>query len=696
MTARQPSPAEALATPVQFLKGVGPQRAELLARLGLATAQDVLFFFPRAYEDLTLQREVHELEEGKLQTVRGTVEDVELRGTGPGRSILGVMIRSRTGFLRAVWFNQPFLRERFALGQRVVVSGKPRRDGMVWEMSHPHAETLAEDEEEPLGKILPVYPLTEGLQQWQVRKIVREVLAGYAERLEEVFPQEFLAAHGLWPLGRALAQLHFPDDHKSLETARRRLVYQELFLLGLAMALRRQQQHDLRRAPPLEVTAQIDARIRRLFPFELTAGQEQAIGEIARDMAQPLPMSRLLQGDVGSGKTVVAVYAMLLAVAHGYQAVLMAPTEILARQHAQTFDRLLTASRVRRAELTGGLTAKQRSALLEQIAAGEVDVVVGTQAVIQEDVEFGKLALVVIDEQHRFGVRQRAVLKHSGPDPHYLVMTATPIPRTMTLAVFGDLDVSTLRDSPPGRQQVYTYLADEEKRARWWEFFRKKLHEGRQGYVVVPLVEESDRAAAANIAETYEALANGELEAFRLGLVHGRMTPEEKNDVMDRFRSGQLQVLVATSVVEVGVDVPNATLMTIEGGERFGLAQLHQLRGRVSRGAFPGFCCVFAAPQTEESQKRLAAFIATTDGFQLAESDFQLRGPGELFGTKQHGMPPFWIADLVRDADVLAETRRDAQTLVASDPGLVLPEHALLRKRMLARYGKALDLGDVG
>ncbi|MGA2065666.1 MAG: ATP-dependent DNA helicase RecG [Thermoguttaceae bacterium] len=719
MTARQPSPAEALATPVQFLKGVGPQRAELLSRLGLSTAQDVLFFFPRAYEDLTLQREVHELEEGQLQTVRGAVEDVELRGTGPGRSILGVMIRSRTGFLRAVWFNQPFLRERFALGQRVVVSGKPRRDGMVWEMAHPHVETLAEDEEEPLGKILPVYPLTEGLQQWQVRRIVREVLAGYAGRLEEVFPEELLASHGLWPLGRALAQLHFPDDHKSLEAARRRLVYQELFLLGLAMALRRQQQHDLRRAPPLEVTAQIDARIRRLFPFELTAGQEQAIGEIARDMARPLPMSRLLQGDVGSGKTVVAVYAMLLAVAHGCQAVLMAPTEILARQHAQTLDRLLAASRVRRAELTGGLTARQRSALLEQIAAGQVDVVVGTQAVIQEDVEFGKLALVVIDEQHRFGVRQRAVLKHSGPDPHYLVMTATPIPRTMTLAVFGDLDVSTLRDSPPGRQQVYTYLADEEKRARWWEFFRKKLHEGRQGYVVVPLVEEKkgdcpnfrghhaqhgrengtvplSGAPAANIAETYEALANGELEAFRLGLVHGRMTPEEKNQVMDRFRSGDLQVLVATSVVEVGVDVPNATLMTIEGGERFGLAQLHQLRGRVSRGAFPGFCCVFAAPQTEEAEKRLAAFVSTTDGFQLAESDFQLRGPGELFGTKQHGMPPFWIADLVRDADVLAETRLDAQTLIASDPGLALPQHALLRKRMLARYGKALELGDVG
>jgi ATP-dependent DNA helicase RecG len=311
-------------------------------------------------------------------------------------------------------------------------------------------------------------------------------------------------------------------------------------------------------------------------------------------------------------------------------------------------------------------------------------------------VQFAKLALVVIDEQHRFGVRQRAVLKYSGPDPHYLVMTATPIPRTMTLAVFGDLDVSTLSDSPPGRQPVHTYLAGEEQRQRWWDFFRKKLQEGRQGFVVVPLVEESGHTAVANLEQTYEALANGELEAFRLGLVHGRMTPQEKNSVMDRFRAGEIQALVCTSLVEVGVDVPNATLMAIEGGERFGLAQLHQLRGRISRGAFPGFCCVFAAAKTEESQQRLAAFAATTDGFALAEADFQLRGPGELFGTKQHGLPPFWIADLLRDADVLAQARADAQALVASDPELARPEHELLRKRMMARYGKALELGDVG
>ena len=346
--------------------------------------------------------------------------------------------------------------------------------------------------------------------------------------------------------------------------------------------------------------------------------------------------------------------------------------------------------------MTGGLTSSQRAALRQQIAAGEVDVIVGTQAIIQEDVSFAKLGLVVIDEQHKFGVRQRAILKQAGPDPHYLVMTATPIPRSVTMTLFGDLDVSTLRDSPPGRQKVNTYLASEAQRAKWWAFFRKKLREGRQGFVVTPLVDESETADVASIAATYEALANGELEAFRLGLIHGRMTSAEKDAVMDRFRSGDVQALVCTSVVEVGVDVPNATLMTIESGHRFGLAQLHQLRGRISRGTFPGFCCVFGDPQTEESRERLQAFVASTDGFELAETDFKLRGPGDIFGTRQHGLPPLRIADLLRDQVILEEARRDAQSLVTADPGLALEEHAKLRRMMLVRYGKALELGDVG
>jgi len=696
MSSAETTPAQLLATSVQFLKGVGPARAELVERLGLHTVSDVLFFFPRDYQDLSDERDVDQLEEGKLQSVRGVVEDIDHRNTSAGGCVLGVSVRCRTGHVRAIWFNQPFMRERFTFGQRLMLSGKPKYEGLVWQMVHPRVETLDAEEEEPVTKLLPVYPLTEGLLQWQMRKIVRGALEAYTAALDEVFPDEYLQSHDLWPLRQALPQVHFPSDQESLDRARRRLVYQELFILQLALAIKRQQQHDQKKAPALEATAKIDARIRRLFPFELTTGQQQAIAEVSRDMAGPLPMNRLLQGDVGSGKTVVAVYAMLLAIAHGYQAVLMAPTEVLARQHSQTLEQLLAASQVRRAQLTGGLTGAQRTALLQLIAAGEVDLVVGTQAIIQEDVSFAKLGLVVIDEQHKFGVRQRAMLKQAGADPHYLVMTATPIPRSVTMTLFGDLDVSTLRDSPPGRQKVNTYLANEDQRAKWWDFFRKKLREGRQGFVVAPLVDESETAEAISLAENYESLANGELEAFRLGMIHGRMTPAEKDAVMDEFRSGQIQVLVSTSVVEVGVDVPNATLMTIEGGHRFGLAQLHQLRGRISRGKFPGFCCVFGDPQTDESRQRLQAFVASTDGFELAETDFKLRGPGDIFGTKQHGLPPIRIADLLRDRAILEEARHDAQTLVAADPGLSSEDHAKLRRMMIVRYGKALELGDVG
>jgi len=700
----EPTPAQRLAAPVQYLKGVGPGRAELLERLGLRTARDVLFFFPRDYQDLSDERDLDHLEEGKFQSVRGAVEDIDFRGTSSGGCVLGVSFRCATGSIRGLWFNQPYMREQFAHGQKYLLSGKPKHEGLVWQLHHPRVELLDQEDDEPATKILPVYPLTEGLQQWQMRKIVRAAVEAFVPLLDEVFPEEYLVEHDLWPLRRAVPQVHFPDDRASLERARRRLVYQELLILQLALALRRRQQDEQGRAPVLEATARIDARIRRLFPFELTEGQKGAIADIAADMARPTPMNRLLQGDVGSGKTVVAAYAMLLAVAYGYQAVLMAPTEVLARQHSLTLRRMLSGGRVRLALLTGGLSAGPRAEMLQQIAAGDVDIVVGTQAVIQDDVAFAKPALVVIDEQHKFGVRQRATLKQAGQSapgespllPHYLVMTATPIPRSVAMTQFGDLAVSTLRDSPPGRQKVNTYLAREDQRAKWWEFFRKKLREGRQGYVVTPLVDESEASEAANLADTFEALANGELEAFRLAPIHGRMTPEEKDRIMDRFRGGEVQVLVCTSVVEVGVDVPNATLMTIEDGGRFGLAQLHQLRGRISRGKYPGFCCVFGDPKTDEARERLEAFVATTDGFELAEADFRLRGPGDVFGTKQHGLPPLRIADLVRDRELLIEARRDAREIMASDPGLAKEQHAKLRRMTLIRYGKALDLGDVG
>jgi ATP-dependent DNA helicase RecG len=706
-----------LLTPAQFLKGVGPAKAELLAKLELYYARDLLFNFPRAYQDMSELRTVDQLEDGKLASVAGVIEEVDLRNTGTGRSLLGMLMKQGTSYLRGLWFNQPYLRAKFQVGRRILLSGEPKLQGIRWEMVHPKFEFLADDDDVPAGRILPVYSLTEGLNQTQMRRIQATIVDTYAPLVEDVFPDDFLDTHQLWPIRAALPQIHQPRDQDSLEQARRRFIYQELFVLQLALAIRKWRLTHHRRAPALPTSARIDARITRLFPFELTTEQRIAIDQIAADMGREVPMNRLLQGDVGSGKTVVAMYAMLLAVAHGKQAALMAPTEVLARQHVQTLSTALKASQVRIGLLVGSLTPAERKKTLDALAAGELDILVGTHAVTHalnqsalnkdqksldglsdalEGGRFARLGLVVIDEQHKFGVNQRAALKRAGIDPHYLVMTATPIPRTVTMTLFGDLDVSTLRSAPPGRQKIHTYLAEDGQRSRWWNFFRQKLAEGRQGFVIVPLVEETEAIEAASVQQTLDVLQRGELLGHRLASLHGRMTPIEKESAMEAFRKGRVQVLVSTSVVEVGVDVPNATLMTIEGGERFGLAQLHQLRGRISRGSHPGYLCVFANPNTDEAQRRLDSFTKSTDGFELAELDFQLRGPGDLFGTRQHGLPSLRIADLSRDVAIVEEARSDAQTLIAADPDLKDPNYAKLKRMVLVRYGEALELGDVG
>jgi len=684
-----------LATPAEQLQGVGPRRARLLANLGLHSASDLLFDFPRDYQDLSNLRQIADLQEGELQSVRGTIAEVDAISSGFGKSRVAIVLTDPSGALRATWFNQPFMQSKFQQGQHLLLSSKPRLRGLMWEMSHPQITWLEEDQSELPAGLLPVYPLTDGVSQYAMRQMVAKAVEDYSGLLEEVFPPTLLKKYALMPLIEAVRTIHDPEDKEKLAAARRRFVFQELFVLQLALAVRRDQQHQLQ-APPLPTSAKINARIERLLPFELTGSQQQAIGEVTADMALGRPMNRLLQGDVGSGKTIVALYAMLLSVAHGQQAALMAPTEILARQHAQTLAALLEASRVRYALLTGGLTKSQRDQLLEEIAAGEVDVVLGTQAIIQEAVHFQELGLVAIDEQHKFGVRQRAALRQADRSPHYLVMTATPIPRTVTMTLFGDLDVSTLSESPAGRQPVSTYLVEPDKEAQWWHFVRDHLRQGRQAFVVAPLVDESENISAPSIAEAFEQLSNGELEAFRLGVLHGRMPSAEKSETMDRFRRAETQVLVSTSVIEVGVDVANATVMTISGAERFGLAQLHQLRGRVGRGNHPGFCGVLLGEMTDQSRERLAKFAASTDGFELAEFDFEQRGPGDLFGTQQHGLPPLRIADLRRDRDLLEEVRREAQLLIAADPGLKHADHAKLRRQMLVRYGKELELGDVG
>ena len=693
---------ELLTTPVQFLKGVGPQRAQALEKRGLKTALDLLFYFPRDYQQTPPSTAVEELRRGEPATVVGVIEEAELRELGNGRSTFGILVRQGAGVVRGVWFNQPFMAKQLHRSQRVMMSGVPKRQTLTWEMSHPQVEKLADDQEAPAGQLQPVYSLTEGVRQYAMRRIVHQVVDQMAPELEEVFPADYLEAHRLLGINEALRAVHMPETQEELEAGRRRLVYQELLVLQLAIAMRRWSHQQSRTAPKLEATAKIDARIRRLFPFELTADQCQAIEEVKRDMASDVPMNRLLQGDVGTGKTVVAMYALLLAVAHGRQAALMAPTEVLARQHARTLERSLAESRVRIGVLTGSLTPSKRAKLLEKISAGEIDLVIGTHAIAnaisksddenEAGFQFAKLGLVIVDEQHKFGVKQRAALKPAGAEPHWLVMSATPIPRTMSMTLFGDLDVSVLRAPPPGRQNVHTYLVEESHRERWWQFFDKKLREGRQGYVVAPTVEEGENHVSAE--EAFEELTNGPLESFRCDLLHGRLTPQEKDAAMRRFESGETQVLVSTSVVEVGIDVPNATLMTVEGGERFGLAQLHQLRGRIRRGKHPGFLAVFASPQTDESQRRLEAFCQTSDGFELAELDFQLRGPGDLFGTKQHGLPPLRIADLQRDTELLAEAQADARQLLEDDPGFEAEGHRKLRDMVLRRYGESMDISD--
>lgn len=685
-----------LKTEVQFLRGVGPRRAEMLQRMGLRTVQDLIFFFPRDYQTLAAVTPIDSLLESESASVHGELESVSSRRTRRGMHLVTARLSTHEGEVKVAWFNQPFLANRLHNGMRVVLSGKPKKRDGQWEFSNPKWMVLREDEAVPGGQILPVYRLTEGMPPQQMRSIVASALGNFLPSVEEVLPESFRRDHQLISIHEALKGIHAPESEPQLEEARRRLVFQELLVLQLALAMRRENLQLKSRAPRLTSNAKIDARICRLFPFDLTEAQRRAIDEICVDLGREVPMNRLLQGDVGAGKTVVAFYAMLLAVAHQHQAVLMAPTEILAEQHFKNLQRLLSHSHVSVEQLTGRLKQRERTELLEQLETGHIDILVGTQAILQPGVRFRALAIVVIDEQHKFGVKQRAVLREAGEDPHYLVMTATPIPRTMTMTAFGDLDVSTLEGRPPNRQTIHSYLGEEDSRDSWWDFFRKKLDEGRQGYVVTPLVEETDGSQEASVKSVFENLCNEALSGYRVGLLHGRQTPEEKADAMFQFSTGELQVLVATSVLEVGIDVPNATLMTIESGERFGLSQLHQLRGRISRGTHPGFVCVFADPKGDQGRERLKAFVKSNDGFELAELDFSFRGPGNMLGTRQHGMPPLRVADLLRDRDVVLEARQAAQGLIGQEAQWLDAQFEPLRKQVLRRYESVLDLGDVG
>ena len=624
------------------------------------------------------------------------------------------LVQNESGIVRTLFFNQPFRSDQLGIDQRVLISGTPKMSGMRMEFVHPKVTLLDDAEDVPEPRILPVYPLSDGIKQSEVRRVVAETTERLAEELVEVMPDSLRHAAAdqlrecgvdldgdLVKIDVALKSLHQPPTRQHLLAARMRLVFQELLVMQLALAMRRRKLTTDLHSPPLAANAMIDARIVNRFPFELTGDQKKVIGEISRDMARQFPMNRLLQGDVGSGKTVVAVYAMMLAVANGHQAALMAPTEVLARQHYQTLKETLSESRVSVGLLCGSLTPKERRDVLESTASGTTDLLVGTQALIYGGMDFKSLGLCVIDEQHKFGVAQRVALRSGGIDPHYLVMSATPIPRSVAMTLFGDVELSTLREKPPGRGKVNTYLAHDGWKDRWWGFVRERIDEGRQVFVVAPRVaiptnEDEAGEDVASVEAVFEDLCNGPLADYRLGLLHGRMHPEEKQSIMDAFAAGQIQVLVSTTVIEVGINVPNATVMTILGAQRFGLAQLHQLRGRVARGGHEGHVGVFTDGDTSpEDNERLQVFEQTDDGFELAEADFRLRGPGDMLGRQQSGLPPMRIADLIRDQDILIAARSVAQSMIDADPDLSGEGLSELRSQVLRRYGKRMNLGDV-
>ena len=706
-----PAPVNVLTQSIQFLKGVGPARAQMLRRLGIETIGDALALLPRRYDDRTNLKPIRSLQVGTQETFEGTILVSGSSRTGRGRRLYEMIVGDATGTMRCLWFqfHEAYMRQRYRTGQRVIVTGEVRINaysGQRKEVHHPDLEIIEADEREPLhtGRMVPVYPATEGLHQKTLRTVIKRIVDEYAHQVEDCLPPALRERLHLMEASQALREVHFPSADADLEAlnhwsseAHRRLVFEEFFLLELGLALRQRDTTIEERRIAYRGTGALADQLRIQLPFKLTTAQEHVLAEIMANMRRPHPMNRLLQGDVGSGKTIVALLAMLLAIESGFQAAIMVPTEILAEQHYLTMHRLVEPLGVRVMLLTSAIKGSRRRELLETIAAGDVDLIVGTHALIQEGLEFKALGLAVIDEQHRFGVLQRATLKRKGYSPDVLVMTATPIPRTLAMTVYGDLEVSIIDELPPGRLPVITQLCYESRRDESYELMRQVLRQGRQVYVVYPLIEESEKTDLRAATAMAEQLQREVLPEFRVGLLHGRLKSDEKEHIMRAFSAGDLQVLVSTTVIEVGVDVPNATLMLVEHAERFGLAQLHQLRGRVGRSHHQAYCLLMADfPMSEEAKQRLQALTEYDDGFMIAERDLEIRGPGEFLGTRQSGLPELRVAHLIRDQRVLAEARREAFALVAEDPHLSRLEHEGLRQALMNRWQQKFELMHVG
>ena len=690
--------------PVRYIKGVGPKRAEAFALRGVFNVEDLLYYFPRRYEDRTKFSSIASLEEGAEQTIKVSV--VVSGGRKSWRrkafNITEAVVEDSSSRLSCVWFNQPYLKQYLKPGVGLILYGKVERYAGKLQMTNPEFEVVSEEAGQPgssqegqgeslnIGRIVPVYPSVPGLGQRSLRRMIKQSLDKYVSKLEDFLPSELRSRNNLLDLGESLSNIHFPETELKQKDAYTRLAFEEFFIFQLPLVIRK-----IKRKENPGLAHQVNAKLANDFtkrlPFELTQSQKQVIQEISSDMASPQPMQRLLQGDVGSGKTVVATIAAMMAIGGGYQVAFMVPTEILARQHYEKIKSQVTGQNSQGKEikiglLTSSLKDQDKVKLLAEIKSAGVDLVIGTHALLEGNVEFKKLGLVVIDEQHRFGVGQRAKLPRKGPHPDILIMTATPIPRTLAITLYADLDVSMITQMPAGRKPIKTEWITSFKRKWLYEVIRNTVNQGRQVYAVYPIIEESFALDLLSAKKMYQEFQENLFKEFNVGLIHGKLKQKEQDRIMEEFKSGKLQILIATTVLEVGIDVANAALMVIEEAHRFGLSQLHQLRGRVGRGEHESICLVVSDAAGVDAQARLASLVKYADGFKIAEQDLKIRGPGEYFGTRQHGLTGLKIGNPLSQMQLLKKAREESIRLLNSDPGLESQSNLALKEKLLQRF----------
>ena len=669
-----------MAINIQYLKGVGPKRASRLRKLNINTVEDLMYFIPRDYDDRSKFKTLRECMIGEKVSL-----EVEIIGKAnilrPRRnlSIIKVPVKDSSHNAYLVWFNQEYLKDKFIVGEKIIVNGKINKVGMEIQIMSPVFEKSGTMDK--VGRITPIYSLTEGLTNNEIIKIIDYSIKEYIDQIREFLPQDIINKYDLMDIRDAITNVHFPMNSVLLEKARKRLSFQELLTLQMGLFIIKNRNFTNNKGIRFNKTIEINDFIQKL-PFKLTNSQIKVFKEIEADMENDIQMNRLVQGDVGSGKTIIAVLAMFKAISSGYQAVMMAPTEILASQHFESIRKFFSGYNIRTELLVGSLSPKAKEEILLDLKEGRIDILIGTHAVIQENVEFNRLGLAITDEQHRFGVKQRAILSQKGNNPDVIVMTATPIPRTLALILYGDLDVSIIDELPPGRKEIETYAVGPEMIERINNFIRKQILESRQAYIVCPLIEESETLTVNAAEELYKDFKDNIFKEFKVGLLHGKMKPKEKDLVMEEFKNHKIDILVSTTVIEVGVNVPNSNIMVIYNAERFGLAQLHQLRGRVGRGEHQSYCILINESNNQISRERMRVLQNSTDGFKISEKDLELRGPGEFFGTRQHGLPELKVANLFTDMDILKVAQKEAINIVNQDPNLEQEKYRELKKKI--------------